>query len=139
MGLLDMVGGMLGGSGAAGDPKAQLLQAALSMLQGGGAQAGGLAGLVQQFESNGLGNIVQSWIGTGSNLPISAEQLQQVLGNGTLSSLAQQSGLSPDAVSGQLSELLPGVIDKLTPNGQLPEGGINLQSAMSMLGGLLGK
>jgi uncharacterized protein YidB (DUF937 family) len=138
MGLLDAVTGMLGGAaGGAGDGNAALLNAVVGLLgQGGG--AGGLAGLVQQFEQGGLGQVIGSWVSTGQNLPISAEQLQSVLGgNGMLAGLAQQTGLSHGDLAGQLSQLLPQVVDQLTPNGQLPTGGLG--DVGSLLGGLLGR
>lgn len=89
----------------------------------------GLSGLVTQLEKGGLGEAVQSWISTGGNLPVSAEQLQAVLGHETVGKLAGSLGID----ASQLADTLPGLIDKLTPNGQLPG---NVQDALS---GLLGK
>jgi hypothetical protein len=68
----------------------------------------GLQGLVQQFTQGGLGEVVQSWVGTGQNLPISGEQIAKVLGNGQLAQLAQQFGLNPDTVAAQLAQVLQG-------------------------------
>ncbi len=137
MGLLDSLAGtagqMLQNDNGGNSP---LIQAVLGMLNNGGAQ-GGLQGLVEQFSQAGLGNLVQSWIGTGANLPISADQLQQALGSSQIGALAQQLGTSPGEVSGQLAQVLPGLIDKLTPDGQLPQGGI--QDALGALGGLFGR
>src|SRR5215217_3072960 len=79
MGLLDSVSGMLGGNTSGGASSAALMQQIAQMLAGN-ASSGGLAQLVQAFERSGLGPVVASWIGTGQNLPISPEQLQQVLG-----------------------------------------------------------
>jgi len=77
-------------------------------------------------------------VGTGANLPISAEQLQSVLGGDTLGRLAEQTGLSHSDLGQQLSQLLPQVVDHLTPNGELPAGGADLGSMVSgLLGGLL--
>ena len=143
MGLLDSVVGMMGGAqgGAGGGGNAALIQAVVGMLaNNGGGQGGigGLAGLVQQFQQGGLGDVVGSWISTGQNLPISAEQLQSVLGgHGAMAGLAQQTGMSQGDLMGQLSQLLPQVVDQLTPNGQLPEAGAQ-PDLMGMLGGLLG-
>mgnify|MGYP000849626980 FL=1 len=109
-----------------------LLGAIVGLIQN---HQGGLAGLIEQFKASGLAEQAASWVGTGSNLPISAEQLQQVLGSGTLAQLAGQLGISPGAASQSLADLLPGVIDKLTPNGQI-EGGDVLQQGLSLLGGL---
>lgn len=128
MGLLDSVLGMAQqalsepGTGGGGSPN--LLQAALGMLNND-APGGGLGGLVQAFQQGGLGNVVQSWIGTGQNLPISAEQLQAVLGGegGPLAQIAGKLGMNPADVAGPLSQLLPQLVDTATPNGQLPQGG----------------
>jgi uncharacterized protein YidB (DUF937 family) len=133
--MLDDVTKMTGlsASGLAGN--AALLQGVLQMLGSGG--AGGLANIVQGFSKAGLGDVVSSWVGTGQNLPISAEQLKQGLGAGTLGQLAQSSGLSEGATATALAGLLPTVIDKLTPRGTLPEAGQLQQllaSAKTMLG-----
>ncbi|MFT4090964.1 MAG: YidB family protein [Asticcacaulis sp.] len=90
---------------------------------------GGVQDIVAKLSQGGLGEVVQSWIGNGENLPISAEQLQNILGNDQITQLASKFGIDPS----QFASLLPGVIDQLTPNGQLPEGGI-----ADALGGLLG-
>ena len=101
---------------------------------------GGLEGLVAKFQQGGMGEIVQSWIGTGGNLPISADQIQSVLGSEQVAGLTKAMGID----SSQLAHALPGLIDHLTPGGQLPQGGIGdiLGQAMNngglgnMLGGL---
>lgn len=122
MGLLDSVIGALGG--AQGSGQGDALQAIIAMLaQGNGPGGGGLGGLVQQFERGGLGDLIGSWVGTGQNLPISPTQLQDVLGSDLLSQFAQQLGLSQGQAADQLSQLLPQVVDKLTPGGQLPDAG----------------
>ena len=103
-------------------------------------QPGGISGLVQQFHDKGLGGLVTSWVGTGQNLPISADQLQHVLGSEQVKELAAKAGISPDAVTSHLSQLLPGLIDKLTPNGQVPQSSSILEEGMGMLKNLgLGK
>jgi uncharacterized protein YidB (DUF937 family) len=84
-------------------------------------QPGGISGLLQQFHDKGLGGLVTSWVGTGQNLPISAEQIQHVLGSEQVKELAAKAGISPDAASSHLSQLLPMLIDKITPNGQVAE------------------
>jgi len=98
--------------------------------------SGGLSGLVQQFAGNGLGEIVNSWVGTGQNMPISPQQIAQGLGGGTLQSLAEKAGLSTDQMSSHLSELLPGIVDRLTPNGQIEPGDI-MSEGMNLLRGFL--
>jgi uncharacterized protein YidB (DUF937 family) len=82
---------------------------------------GGLGGLIDQFRQNGLEDAINSWIGTGPNQSVSPRQLQQALGPGTVEDLSEQTGLSHDDLLAQLSHVLPGVVDKLTPNGQLPD------------------
>ena len=135
MGLFDsVVGALAGGQSGSGN---QLLDVVMQLIN---SQPGGLAGLVQSFQQGGLGDIVNSWVSTGQNLPVSAEQLQSVLGGGKLQDLAAQLGMSPEQAAGGLANLLPQVVDNLTPNGQLPEGGDLLTQGLGMLqkGGLFG-
>ena len=103
-------------------------------------QPGGLSGLVQQFHDKGLGSLVSSWVGTGQNLPISTDQLQHVLGSEQVKQLAAQAGISPETASSHLTQLLPMLIDKLTPNGQVPEASSStssmLEAGLDMLKGL---
>lgn len=144
MGLLDSVlgsamGAMGGGQGGAGaDMLMRVLGGLLSPggVAGGAGGAGGLAGLVQQLQQGGLGDVVQSWVGHGQNLPVSAEQLHAALGGDQVSAMAQEAGVPQDDLMAQLSKLLPGVVDKLTPNGELPAGGTG--NIGDMLGGLIG-
>ncbi len=138
MGLLDSVIGALGSSGQGGGAGggADLLGAVIGMLGQGGPQGGGLgglAGLVNKMQQGGLGDVAASWVGTGQNQPISAEQLGGVLGSDAVSSMASQLGLNSGDLLGQLTQLLPQVVDKLTPQGQIPQGDLG-----SALGGLLG-
>ena len=105
-------------------------------------QPGGLSGLIQQFHDKGMGGLVSSWVGTGQTLPISADQIQHVLGSERVKELAAKAGISPDVVSSHLSELLPVLVDKLTPNGQVPQTSTSslLEDGMGMLKNLgLGK
>jgi uncharacterized protein YidB (DUF937 family) len=144
MGLLDSVIGALnsqgGGASGGGGTQAALLQAVIGMLlQGGqpaGGAAGGLGGLLEQFKSAGLGDAAQSWIGTGPNKGVSADQISQVFGGDVIGQLASRLGLAPTEVSGQLSEMLPDVVDRLTPGGQLPQG--NDLAALGNIDGILG-
>ena len=148
MGLLDSVlGGAMGAIGQAGGvSQASLLQAVSGLLAGnanggnigGGASGGGLAALVLQFSQGGLGAVVQSWVGSGANLPILAEQVQSVLSSEQLGAMARQTGLSHSDLASQLAQLLPQVVDHLTPNGEMPHGSTDLGSMVSgLLGGLL--
>lgn len=136
MGLLDsVVGALAGGQSEGGNP---LMGIVMQLINN--PQSGGLGGLIQSFQQGGLGEIVNSWVSTGQNLPISAEQIQAVLGGGQLQQIASQLGVSTEQASGSLADLLPQVVDKLTPNGQLPEGGDLLAQGMDLLkkGGLFG-
>jgi uncharacterized protein YidB (DUF937 family) len=92
-------------------------QAGASASQAG---PGGLDGLVNQFRQSGLEDVINSWIGTGQNQAISPSELRDALGQKTVNDLSHQSGAPQDDLLNQLSKYLPGVIDRLTPNGQLP-------------------
>ena len=117
----------------------QLMQAVTAMLSNDGGQ-GGLGGLIAKFQQAGLGDVVGSWVGSGQNQPVSGEQLTDVLGADAMAGLAEKLGMNQDEAAGQLSNILPGLIDKLTPNGQAPTGGLgNTGDLMGILGGLLQK
>lgn len=136
MGLFDAIAGQVTGAASSGTPGAApsgMLEAVMGVLNN--PQTGGLQGLVRSFESQGLGGVIGSWIGTGQNLPISAEQLQQVLGNEQIQAIAQKLGISPQEISSQLAGLLPKVIDTATPGGTLPAGN-GIEQAMGALGQL---
>ncbi len=129
MGLLDGLAGQVLGSLGGGTGNAQqggLLEAISALIA---QHPGGLPGLISAFERNGLGGLAASWVGTGENLPINPEQLQSVLGSQQLESIATSLGFSPQDASAQLANLLPQVVDKLTPAGALPD--------EASLGGLL--
>lgn len=134
MGLLDDIAGGALGSLLGGGKQANLINALGGLL--GNQQAGGLNGLVQQFASKGLGDIVNSWVGTGPNKTITSDQIERGLGPDTVNQLASKVGLPTDQIKSQLATLLPGVIDKLTPNGQIPQGDLSSQ-AVNLLKGLL--
>ena len=125
--LGDLAGKVLGGGGGA-----NLVQIALELLS---SRSGGLNGLVQAFQQNGLGNIASSWVGTGQNLPVSVDQLKSVLG-GELGQFAQRAGLSHEEAGSQLANLLPNLVDKLTPNGTIPQEGDLLSMGKNLLGQL---
>jgi uncharacterized protein YidB (DUF937 family) len=80
----------------------------------------GLGGLLDKLQQGGLSNATNSWVGNGQNQPVSSNQLSSALGPEVIKPLAQQSGLSEDDLGKQLSQVLPGLVDKLTPNGRLP-------------------
>lgn len=115
----------------------QLLQVVTGMLSNDGGQ-GGLGSLVGKFEQAGLGDAINSWIGGGPNQPVSGEQITSALGAGTLSDIAARLGVNPGDAAGQLSHMLPGLINHLTPDGQAPRQGLgNGSDLMDLLGGLL--
>ena len=124
MGLMDQLGQAAGGMMGGQTAQNPLLQAVIGLL-GQNSSVGGLTGLVQGFQKNGLGDIVNSWVSTGANLPITPDQIKQGLGGDFLNQLAGKAGVPPDVVSAQLSSLLPGVVDKLTPSGKIEAGGID--------------
>ncbi len=95
-------------------------------------ESGGLAGIVDSFKEKGLGGIISSWISTGKNLPISADQIQQALGTEKIQQLAEKAGMSLEDVKAKLAEYLPNIIDKLTPDGKVPEPGL-LQKGLDFL------
>lgn len=82
---------------------------------------GGLQGVVNEFERNGLGPTVRSWVSTGPNQPISPEEVQRALGPDLLQQLSQKSGVSVQDLSSKLAEVLPQAVDKMTPNGAIPK------------------
>ena len=110
MGLFD---GLLGGIVGAG---------MVSVVSGIIEKHGGLQGVVSEFERNGLGPTVKSWVGTGPNQPISAEDLHKALGPDLLQQLSAKSGLSVQDLTQKLSQILPQAVDKLTPGGSIPKG-----------------
>lgn len=113
MGLLDsLLGGSLSQIEAEAVPA--LISAALAKTN-----LGDLQGLANQLQQGGLANQVQSWLGNGANMPVSPDQLRAALGGEQLTQLARQFGVSPDAVLKLLSDHLPGIIDKASPNGVL--------------------
>ncbi len=130
MGLLDNVMNAASGLMSGGEGKGNLLDAAVQLIKD---NPQGLAGVVDQFRNGGLADAVNSWVGTGENQPVSAEAIQQVLGNTQLGDIANRFGLSSEQLSNGLASVLPEVINHLTPNGavdsnssDLMESGLNL-------------
>lgn len=134
MGLLDQLAGQVMGSLGAQkqDPVAQgdLMGGVMALING----AGGLPALLQQLQGSGLGDQVASWIGTGENQAVSGDQIKNALGEDNIQQIAQQAGVEPEHASAGLAQLLPQIIDKLTPNGQVPQGDL-LEQGLSMLKG----
>jgi uncharacterized protein YidB (DUF937 family) len=111
MGLLDgMLGGVVG---------AVATNAINNLIQ----HHGGVGGIVKHLEQSGLGDTVKSWVGKGSNLPVSPAQLQQAFSSDKIGQLAQSLGVSPNELLQKISAVLPDAIDKMTPDGVLPKAG----------------
>lgn len=115
------------GGGMAGTVMA-LLPVVLAMLakgQGGqpapGAGGGGIGDILEQFQRAGFGEQARSWVGTGANQPISPDAISQVFGREGLSQIASRAGLSEQEASAGLTEVLPDVVDRLTPQGEVPD------------------
>ena len=133
MGLLDqLLGGVMGSQpgNVSQQQQGSLMDMATSMISG---SPGGLSGLLEQFRSAGLGQQADSWVSTGQNMPVSGDQVSSVLGQGQMQNMGQRLGLPPGAVAGALAMILPMVIDKLTPNGQVPHQQADLSSTLASL------
>ena len=163
MSILDSIlGSVMGSSNAASSPMGGILGSLLGggggggaggmlgSLMGGGQQqggqqqggmGGGLGGLLSKFQQAGMGGVANSWVGNGPNQQVSPDQLQQVFGQDQVNQWAQQSNMQPHDLLSQLSQYLPHAVDRMTPNGQMPEGdafagaGVNLGSGGSSSGG----
>ena len=144
-GLGGLLGGLLGGqqqagsAGGMGGNLAALLPIITGMLANG-SQQGGLGGLMEKFNQAGMGDQMSSWVGKGENLPISADQISSVLGSGAIGDIASKLGVGQGEAGGLLAQVLPGLIDKLTPDGQAPAGGLGgADDLMGMLGKMMQK
>jgi uncharacterized protein YidB (DUF937 family) len=128
MGLFDNIAGAVLGK-MMGD-KGAMAQAALEMFH----QYGGLEGVLEKFNQAGLGNLVASWVGKGENMPISPNQITEVLGGTTIADMAAKFGLTPEMLSAQIAEHLPNVVDKMTPDGKVEaNSGDLLSTVLGML------
>ncbi|MCY7387993.1 MAG: YidB family protein, partial [Burkholderiales bacterium] len=92
----------------------------------------GLSGIVSGFQQSGLGHLADSWVGTGENLPVTGDQLSQVLGSDKIREIASQLGMSQGDAAGGLANILPDLINHVTPNGQVPSGHVMLEDALAM-------
>ena len=127
MGLLDSIAGAV--MGKLGGTEGGMAQIALDMFN----QHGGLNGVLDKLKTSGLGDQVSSWVGTGENQAVSADQITSALGSSQIAELAAKFGISPDVLSGQLAQHLPDVINKLTPHGEIPtDSGNMLTSVLGM-------
>jgi uncharacterized protein YidB (DUF937 family) len=109
MGLLDgLLGGVVG---------AEMATVVNGLIE----KHGGIQGIVAQLEQQGLGGTVRSWVGTGANQPITADQIHQAFGSDTVKQLAAKVGMTPEDLAAKLSQILPQAMDKLTPGGVVPK------------------
>lgn len=128
MGLLDSVAGAM--LGKLGGEQGGMAQIAIDLFN----QNGGLSGVLDKFKQGGLADAAASWVGKGENMPISADQIASVLGNGQLAEMAAKFGINPETLSAQIAQHLPSVVDKLTPDGEVPaESGNLLSTVLGML------
>jgi uncharacterized protein YidB (DUF937 family) len=134
MGLLDQLAGQVMGKLGAQQqdpvPQNDLLNGVMGLIGG----AGGLSGLLEKLKQSGLADQVASWVGTGENKTVSGNQIKDALGEDSVAQIAQQAGIEPDHASNGLAQLLPQIIDKLTPNGQVPQGEL-LEQGLGLLKG----
>jgi uncharacterized protein YidB (DUF937 family) len=125
MGLFDSLEAMAGigqptGQVGTATGSAAVIAAVIQMVQ---AQPGGIMGVVQKFESAGLGGVAQSWLSTGSNQTVSPDQVQSALGEAPVGQVAQQLGVSQGDAAGRIAQFLPMILNHLSPGGQAPTGG----------------
>jgi uncharacterized protein YidB (DUF937 family) len=130
MGFLDEIvkagaGTLLSGSGQGG-----LMEQVLGLVNN--SETGGLAGLVEAFKGKGLGDAISSWVGTGENKPVSGEEIANTIGIDKIQQIAAKLGISGSEASSGLAALLPQVIDKLTPEGKVPQGDL-LEQGLNIL------
>ncbi|GAB4190638.1 MAG: YidB family protein [Wenzhouxiangellaceae bacterium] len=130
MGILDQLAGALGGS--ADTKQAELLNVALNLMQ----KNGGLEGMLQQFQQGGLAEQVASWVGSGSNASLDMDQLRSALNQDQVAQAAQANGLSMDDALSGLTQVLPQLVDRLTPDGNVKSGDDLLSQGLSALGKL---
>lgn len=119
MGLLDELAGGLAGKLFSGGDKNKLFESIMGLINN--PQTGGLSGLAQTFKDKGLGDTMSSWISTGKNLPVSPDQIRHVLGADKIQQISKNVGVSQEEASKGLASSLPEIIDKLTPDGKVPE------------------
>jgi uncharacterized protein YidB (DUF937 family) len=134
MALLDSIMGMFG-KGGGKDVMSQLS----AMLTGKGGDGLGLSRLIEQFRGAGLGDKADSWVGTGENQPLDPDEVEKAIGSDRLAKMSKQTGESVGALQTDLSKMIPAAVNKLTPDGKMPNPGDLLGMVKGMdLGTLLG-
>ncbi len=137
VGLLEgVLGSVLGKVMGGGQQGNALMDMAMGLLNN--PQSGGLSGLLEKFKASGLGDQAASWVGTGENAPVSGDQIHNALGGDFINQIASKLGVDASQASGGLAQLLPTLIDKLTPNGAVPADGDQLAQGLAGLRKLLG-
>ena len=137
MGLLDgLMGSLLGKVLGGGQQQNALMDMAMGLLNN--PQSGGLSGLMDKFKAAGLADQAHSWVGTGQNMPVSGEQMHNVLGGDMIQKIAAKLGIDPSHASEGMAHLLPNLIDKLTPNGAVPQSESELEQGFARLRKLVG-
>ncbi|MCX5139307.1 MULTISPECIES: YidB family protein [unclassified Streptomyces] len=127
--LGSLLGGLLGGSGqsggagGAGNILGSLLGALGGAKGGSGGSGNALEGLIGMLTKSGLVDQAQSWVGTGENKPVSGAQIAEALPDETLRKVAQDAGVSTEQAADEIARSLPKTVDKLTPAGEVPQGG----------------
>lgn len=139
MGLLDdlgkqVLGNVLGSATEGSGTQIDWVQLGIAVLN----KFGGIEGLMKTFNEKGFGDVIASWVGTGTNLPINADQILSVLGKANVAEVAQEAGTDTRAAADGLASILPGLIDKLTPKGESVGGDALKQGIQSLLSGKLG-
>lgn len=130
MGLLDKIVSMASDNVPGGAGQGGLLEQAMSLINN--PSIGGLPGLISKFQNGGLSEIVSSWVETGENQPVSGDQIMNTLGTDKIKEIAASLGVSNNEAANGLASVLPQLIDKLTPGGQIPEGSA-LEQGLSVL------
>jgi len=127
MGILDNITNAMGGKSEGSSEEKNIIDSAMDLFK-----SGGLNNMLKSFENNGLGNIISSWIGKGENLPVSGDQIKKTVDSSFIQDIAKKLGLSEDKASEKIANILPGLVDKVTPDGKIPEGNI-LQEGIDFL------
>ncbi|MGG7112024.1 YidB family protein [Klebsiella aerogenes] len=129
MGLLDQIGGVLGGQAG----KAEQLQAIMTWIE----QQGGIQVILEKFRSGGLGEIVESWLSQQSNMSVNSDQITSVFGSPALQDLGAKLGVDSQTASSLIAEYLPKIVDGLSPQGEAPAQGDLVSAGLNLLKGKL--
>jgi uncharacterized protein YidB (DUF937 family) len=130
MGLFSSIAGKAAAKVSGDKSRGAMVQAGINLFR----KYGGLQGILDKFKAIGLAKEVDSWVGKGPNLPITAKHIEQVVGSATVAEMAEKFDIPGKVICGKLAEYLPGVVDQLTPEGKVPKNQASvLMHALSML------